>query len=539
MAERTGDTVANGTNLDISGAKATDQIIRVVSMAEPIYRFCLKRVGSFEDAEDLSQEILADIIDGLGRRHIANLEAWSWTVARNCYAKRCADKRATWTTTTLDDDVTADPRSNVEEHAMNREVRESAFSTVIGLSELYRHVLVEFYVYGKSYREIARNLSIPLSSVKWRIYEGRNRFRERWSKKMNAKERVYDQIEWIIMCNGSMDPNRYLDRQINRAIASAAYEHAVSVEEISDVTGIPCLYIEDELEEMIYGEALIETGGKYETGFIVHRKDDRKRLDDVFTVTADVIAPKLLHELEEREDVIRSIGFYGDAFGLPRLMWILIPRTIRSATSKARSGFRGVNKVDYPLRRDGGHGWFNVLEGGHGDFPNSAGCNSYSTSGQRALYRYYWISRYSDREVMSVLSELSNDANGDLIRSDGTIDAMANEELTARMIACGLVESKGEDRIASIPIFTRSRDRDLSELVADVASSIIPDLIELLENVLKAYLSFTPQRLHDQITGNIGGYLHDLVGMVTERFVDRSAMKMDSPCRLVELVRGE
>ena len=44
---------------------------------------------------------------------------------------------------------------------------------------------------------------------------------------------------WWIACNGSMDADRYLHRQIARAICLAAYEQPVTVEGISQATGIP------------------------------------------------------------------------------------------------------------------------------------------------------------------------------------------------------------------------------------------------------------------------------------------------------------
>lgn len=65
---------------------------------------------------------------------------------------------------------------------------------------------------------------------------------------MTKPEKTYDRIEWIIMCNGSMDPSKYLGRKICRAFTNAAYEKPITVQEIIEATGIPSMYVEDELD---------------------------------------------------------------------------------------------------------------------------------------------------------------------------------------------------------------------------------------------------------------------------------------------------
>ena len=38
----------------------------IATYCDPIYRFCVKRLGYTAAAEDLAQEILAEVIEGLG-----------------------------------------------------------------------------------------------------------------------------------------------------------------------------------------------------------------------------------------------------------------------------------------------------------------------------------------------------------------------------------------------------------------------------------------------------------------------------------------
>ena len=213
----------------------------------------------------------------------------------------------------LHDGLAAEP--SIEQKLALEEDKERIFRAVIGIAEKYRRVLVSFYVRGESYEEITRNLSLPMSSVKWRIHEGRKRLRERWDNLMNDTEKVYDRIEWWIACNGSMDPYAYLNRQIARAITAAAYEKPLTVEEISCATGIPAVYIEDELDALLYGEALEQVGSKYATRFIILKLDDHRRMIERFhPLTAD-LAVCVLAGIRQRED----------RYSRDRLSWQRLP----------------------------------------------------------------------------------------------------------------------------------------------------------------------------------------------------------------------
>ena len=95
-------------------------------------------------------------------------------------------------------------------------------------------------------------------------------------------DKIYKRINWDTeTCNGNAEPNRYLHSQIARAICLAAYEKPVTVEEISGATGIPTMYIEDELPRLEYGDAIKKNGNKYATDFIIFSLENNCRLENV------------------------------------------------------------------------------------------------------------------------------------------------------------------------------------------------------------------------------------------------------------------
>ena len=54
----------------------------------PLYYFTLKKTSNRYEAEDLSQEIICELLDALERgNRPTDVRAWVWTIARNCYAR--------------------------------------------------------------------------------------------------------------------------------------------------------------------------------------------------------------------------------------------------------------------------------------------------------------------------------------------------------------------------------------------------------------------------------------------------------------------
>ena len=65
----------------------------ILRYVEPIYRFCCKRLSSPVDAEDLSQEILLCILQGMRHAKINNMDGYVWKIAHNRYARMMEVKK--------------------------------------------------------------------------------------------------------------------------------------------------------------------------------------------------------------------------------------------------------------------------------------------------------------------------------------------------------------------------------------------------------------------------------------------------------------
>ena len=141
----------------------------------------------------------------------------------------------------------------------DEELSENNFNDVFyylhTLSAQYRNIFIDYYIGEMSIRNLAIKYSLPETTIKWRLNAGREKIRKRiGAKKM---EKVYRRINWNTnCCNGTLDTDKYLHTQISRAICQAVYEKPLTVEEISICTGIPAMYIEDEIPRLEQGEAI-------------------------------------------------------------------------------------------------------------------------------------------------------------------------------------------------------------------------------------------------------------------------------------------
>ena len=249
----------------------------IVKFVEPIFRFCVKRLTSRHDAEDLASEIMVHILSGIKKYQIESLEKWVWRIAYNRYA-RFIDMRNKQNEVPSENDFIdlADDYDFVDELFIASEYQQ-VFKYLHTLSSEYRNIMVDYYIGQLSIKQISKNYTLPETTIKWRLNISREKIKTRIGE--NKMNKVYKRINWnTSTCNGNMDSNKYLHSQIARAICEAAYEKPLTIEEISIKTGLPTMYIEDELPRLIYGDAVTKEGNKYATNFIVLRLCDKKSM---------------------------------------------------------------------------------------------------------------------------------------------------------------------------------------------------------------------------------------------------------------------
>ena len=372
---------------------------KIIPYIEPILRFCHHHLDNWHDAEDLAGDILLHALDGAGKYEIESPDAWVWRVAHNRYARFLdAKNRRQAILSGKELSEIGEDYWQLDELLVEEEY-EPIFRYLHTLSSGYRDIFVDYYIGEMSVKQLAQKYSLSETAVKWRLNVGRSRIRERIGTA--EMDKVYQRIQWNTqVCNGGFDSDHYLHSQIARAICSAAYEKPVTVEEISLCTGIPTIYIEDELPKLIYGDAIEKRGNQYATDFIIFRLKDRADTEAVSALLVKRVADHYEKILWKEGRDCGKIGFYGCEFGMERLGYILVPYFIKRRLETLKDNRLHLLNGNYPPRKDGGFGWFAVQEIDETKEKTEdygVGCN---TSGCGDGYLYYcWMSRYLDRKV--------------------------------------------------------------------------------------------------------------------------------------------
>lgn len=519
-----------------------NEIIRFI---EPVYRFCLHRVNNRTDAEDLASEIVLHVLDGLSKYEITSLEAWVWRIAHNRYARFIAAKNASLEASSEEMlfDI-ADDYNFVDDIATEDEFA-PVFRYLHTLSSEYKNITVDYYIGELPVKELARKYSLSEATIKWRLNVSRQKIRERIGD--NKMDKVYKRINWnTTSCNGSMDSDKYLNTQIPRAICEAVYEKPLTVEEISLKTGIPTMYIEDELPRLEYGDAIVKTGNKYATDFIILRLSDREQMEKKFAPLVFDIADYFEALFAEKADEVKQIGFCGCERGMPHLGYIALPVALRGKIGAIKNSLPGLANGAFPPRKDGGYGWFIIQETADSNESidkHSAGCNiagddSDSAGSVKGHIYYMLLGEYFDNNIYHNGGTRWLCANDIPQKSENGVipDVLLSKDDIIRLLKANLIVKSENGYCLNFAMFTKEQFAAFTALFNAENDKLNDMLTNLILDIHKSFKGFVPKRLDSQINQWVSCFSHEIIGYVAEELVSRGVL--DKPCEEKPLTDG-
>jgi len=147
-----------------------------------VLRLCTALLGNTFEAQDIAQEASLQAFLGLARlQEPARFAAWFHAIAANL-ARSALRRRRERSLYTLSDDATLqvfwiDAFPTLEEYQTLREIHETILLALRDLSEVNRRAVIGFYLQGYSYEELAQLLGVPVSTVKGRLFQGRQQLK--------------------------------------------------------------------------------------------------------------------------------------------------------------------------------------------------------------------------------------------------------------------------------------------------------------------------------------------------------------------------
>lgn len=263
---------------------------------EKIYYYCLKKTGNVQEAEDLSSEIIVEILSALNKGTIPEFfEGWVWTIARNRYAKWAERKRKRNQNENSDEEALLQysAKDNPEEDYVKGEQLQALRRELALIAGEYREILVAFYIQDEKVSTIAKKLSIPEGTVKTKLFKGRQKLKEGMNMARTFGKLSYAPEEIIIHQSGKKsnndEPDCFLWDELNSKICKnillEAYRNPSTMQELSLALGIAMPYLEGYVEAMTEATLMIRSGEKsdsatYETNFVIISAESMRKMND-------------------------------------------------------------------------------------------------------------------------------------------------------------------------------------------------------------------------------------------------------------------
>ena len=244
----------------------------ICEYTKKIYGFAISKTGSIERAEELAARITLEVYSSLLRQDRVNdIGAYIWRIAMNVRA-RFVDEE-TKIPFALDEIDLSDP-DDFTERVENSETAAKLRLEIAYLSKLRRKILILHYYKNMKLADIAKELSLPLGTVKWHLSSARDELREGLTKMRSTGNLGISPITFSSVghdgkpgTNGATE--YYLKSRLSQNIVWAAYHKPRSLSEIADELGINPVWLEEEVETLYENGFLDRIGEKYQSNILI------------------------------------------------------------------------------------------------------------------------------------------------------------------------------------------------------------------------------------------------------------------------------
>lgn len=350
----------------------------VTEYLKPIFGFALKRCKSIHDAEDLSQEIAAKAFRALlVRDDISDMGKFIWAVAHNALSNYYRDAAKSMVGVSIDEvaELIADPYSEAGTDD-NRDAIRRLQSEIAYLSKLQRRILIAYYFENRRQTDIARDLDIPLGTVKWHLFEAKKELKRGMATVRKTSELKFNPVKFHFNCiigsMGKKSPDEFFRSALTQNICYCVRNTAKTVNDIADDLGVSPVYVETEVESLEEYGLLQAQKDKYIVNFIINEPTAEllAAQDEMYKRAAELFANDLYDELTSSgilDDPDIRCGQTDRPISLTEspkadrnfILWSLIPYIA------ARSGDKLMNeRISFEevatIRPDGAHNIFNT-----------------------------------------------------------------------------------------------------------------------------------------------------------------------------------
>lgn len=452
---------------------------------EKIFGFAMKRTEDSNEAEDLMQDILLEVYKSYMKiKYYEGKEAllgWIWTIARYTYYKWLGRKNKN--SVTYIEGIGTEKlklEANIDEKIIKDEEYNLLRREISLLSKSYRQVVVSYYVHDKTCSEIAKEMDIPVTTIKWRLHEAKRMLKERMEKVKNYTESTYSPGRLNVITEGTfISPYSgfYIKNQIKsllrQNILLYAANKTVSIEDISLELGVPRVYLEEEIEALVSEDVLKKVSNdKYRTNFLVLSKESQKVISPLLKELADAVTKNIIEILKNYK--LKYVQSERDFKGL---MWIIFPEILSDFFEEQAIS------SEMPMRPHGnkwcmlGFEEGEILKNNQREFT----ANRYSAIGLLEVVNCEQNSNekmISEKEGKFYIKVVENDVNVNILNKD-------EEETASRLLNKKIIKKQGETLKSNVTVFNKEEYMKLKKEIEVIKDMIDVNLFKKLwSNVL-------------------------------------------------------
>lgn len=463
---------------------------RLEQYVERVYGYAVGRTFTRDEADDLSQEILFTALRELPKLRDENkFEAWLWGVAANVtkrFRREKGKQRALYSYESLDD-LREDAYDAGEENEVLYDVLRTKLAM---LSALYREILILFYYDGLSVRQISERLQIAEGTVTWRLSEGRKKLKR---SVLDMQETALRPVKLYIGITGTGDyngttipfPSSYISDALSQNLLYDCREEGKTVEQLSELRGVPAYYIEDRLDNLVKREAMKVTAGKYLTATPVETEETAAYLLGERGLFEPIVEP-FIDALKTLAGKVPSLGIYTAGKPEEELIYLYAVLALEHLNPK----YNPVPYVDHPVRYDG-YRWGYVVRQWRVNYPGM-GRGQSGNWGGRYMHISYSLCGFS-RKMMG-----GNQV--DFCESLLTGEPFENKEIAASAIKDGYVVRSDDGTLTlTVPAFTLDQKARFDEFVDEAFAGCISAYAEAVKRFSSGYRKMFPAHVAEDV----------------------------------------
>lgn len=508
---------------------------RIEEVSKTIYSYSISRTSNQQDAEDLSQDILLEIIKCTPKlRNEDAFYGFMWAVANNVYkqwlrknAKKAMECELVENISKVDDKLEVLLEDNNDLKLLSREM------TL--LKDRYRRAMILYYFENKSCTDISKLMQVSESMVKQLLFKARKILKEGMNMERKFGEQSYNPRNLLISYwgEGNADGFSAIDNnKIQQNILLACYNDNLTQEELSLQIGVALPYLQEEIKGLENLNLLMKSGTRYASNLVIYTREFRTEVVQKTFAYKDKIAKVIGDGISEHEEEIRNIGFYNCNMKSNIFRWQIASLLMKLFADDLDD----VYKLDYPKTVFGRKAfvWGNENVGYINQEDMLNDYNFISLHMQNDIGDYlsffdFWVTGIFVNDLFN--KQLYVNVFIDIAKGKRDNFSENDKMIITELLKRGLLKQSENGYSVNVPVLTEKHMNNLKQIlnelrkdIKNIANEIYNVLVEVLLNHVPVHLKeyakkVVPLRLLDEVISSTMGNLCQQKYLMLEDFM--------------------